>query len=83
MPKPRPVVGNFQPRYTLHKPVTKEVAAKALAQLQKENARKMGDVPRAELENPKDASWVDKLDFAEEAIACPSLMRCGVHTNHS
>jgi hypothetical protein len=48
--------------------VSKEVADKWLAQLEAEVARKAGAVPRALRENPKDASWVDKLDFSEPNI---------------
>ncbi len=59
---------SFKPKYPLHQPVSKEVADKTLAGLEAEVARKSGTVPRALLENPKDASWADKLDFSEPNI---------------
>jgi len=67
-PSFRFVVADFRPRYSVHQPVTMEVAERFRKQLQAEIARKTGDVPRAELENPPDAAWVDKLDFAEPKI---------------
>jgi hypothetical protein len=67
-PSFRFVVADFRPRYSVHQPVSKEVAERYRKQLEAEIARKTGDVPRAELENPPDAAWVDKLDFAEPKI---------------
>jgi hypothetical protein len=62
------VVADFRPRYPVHQPVSMEVAERYRKQLEAEIVRKTGDVPRAELENPPDAAWVDKLDFAEPKI---------------
>ena len=59
---------SFTPKYPLQPPLSKEAADKWLAQMEAEVDRKSGTVPRALLENPKDASWVDKLDFAEPNI---------------
>jgi len=64
----RPAAAGFHQKYPLNKPVSKEVAERALAQFRAEVARKTGDVPRAELENPPDAAWVARLDFAEPRI---------------
>ena len=64
----QPVATGFQQKYPLNKPVSKEIAERALAQLRAEVARKNGDVPRAELENPRDGAWVEKVDFAEPKI---------------
>ncbi len=59
---------SFTPKYPLHQPVSRQVADKWLTQLEAEVARKSGAIPPALLENPKDASWVDKLDFSEPNI---------------
>ena len=59
---------SFKPKYPLQPPLSKEAADKWLAQMEAEVDRKSGTVPRALLEDPKDASWVDKLDFAEPSI---------------
>ena len=59
---------NFKPKSPLGPPLSQEAADKWLAQMEAEVDRKSGTVPRALLEDPKDASWVDKLDFAEPSI---------------
>jgi hypothetical protein len=66
---PRPVVRNFQRKIAdLRAPMTMAGAQKELADVRAYVARNVGTPTDAELENPPDASWTDRLDFEEPRI---------------
>ena len=66
---PRPVVRNFQPRFArLRDPMTSAGAQKELADVRAYVHRNTGTPTDAELENPPDATWTDRLDFEEPRI---------------
>ena len=59
---------SFQPKHTLHQPVSQEVADKWLAQLEAEAARKAGTVPRG-LVHKSAAYWSDyKSDMIRQVF---------------
>lgn len=66
---PRPVVRNFQRKSAnLRAPMTMVGAQKELADVRAYVYRNVGTPTDAELENPPDASWTDRLDFEEPRI---------------
>ena len=66
---PRPVVRNFQRKFAhLRDPLTMAGAQKELADVRAYVYRNVGTPTDAELENPPDASWTDRLDFEEPRI---------------
>jgi hypothetical protein len=66
---PRPVVQNFQRRFAnLRNPMTSAGAQKELADVRTYVRRNTGTPTDAELENPPDAGWTDRLDFEEPRI---------------
>jgi hypothetical protein len=66
---PRPVIRNFQRRFAnLRDPLTMAGAQKELADVRAYVHRNTGTPTDAELENPPDASWTDRLDFEEPRI---------------
>jgi hypothetical protein len=66
---PRPVVRNFQRKVaSLRDPLTMAGAQKELADVRAYVDRNVGTPTDAELENPPDASWTDRLDFEEPRI---------------
>jgi hypothetical protein len=66
---PRPVVQNFQRKFaTLRAPMTFASAQKELADVRAYVGRNVGTPTDAELNNPPDATWTDRLDFEEPRI---------------
>ncbi|HMG87330.1 MAG TPA: hypothetical protein VK574_16480 [Terracidiphilus sp.] len=66
---PRPVVRNFQRKSAnLRAPLTLAGAQKELADVRAYVDRNVGTPTDAELENPPDATWTDRLDFEEPRI---------------
>jgi hypothetical protein len=66
---PRPMVRNFQRKFAdLRAPMTMAGAEKELADVRTYVYRNVGTPTDAELENPPDASWTDRLDFEEPRI---------------
>lgn len=66
---PRPVVRNFQRNSAnLRAPLTLAGAQKELADVRAYVYRNVGTPTDAELENPPDATWTDRLDFEEPRI---------------
>jgi len=66
---PRPTVRNFQRKFAhLRDPLTMAGAQKELADVRAYVYRNTGTPTAAELENPPDASWTDRLDFEEPRI---------------
>ncbi len=66
---PKPVVRNFQRKYAhLHDPLTLDRANSALAEMRTYVFRNVGTPTDAELNNPPDATWTDRLDFEEPRI---------------
>ena len=66
---PRPVVRNFQRKFAnLRDPLTLAGAEKELADVRAYVYRNTGTPTDAELENPPDATWTDRLDFEEPRI---------------
>jgi hypothetical protein len=66
---PRPVVRNFQRRFAnLREPMTMAGAQKELDEVRAYVYRNVGTPTDAELNNPPDASWTDRLDFEEPRI---------------
>ena len=66
---PKPVVRNFQRKFAhLHDPLTLERAYSAKEEMRKYVYRNVGTPTDAELNNPPDATWTDRLDFEEPRI---------------
>ena len=66
---PEPVVRNFQRRFAnLRNSLTMAGAQKELADVRAYVHRNTGTPTDAELENPPDATWTDRLDFEEPRI---------------
>jgi hypothetical protein len=66
---PMPVVRNFQRKFAhLRDPLTSAGAQKELEDVRAYVYRNVGTPTDAELENPPDASWTDRLDFEEPRI---------------
>jgi hypothetical protein len=66
---PRPVVRSFQRKFAnLRDPLTVAGAQKELADVHTYVHRNVGIPTDAELENPPDATWTDRLDFEEPRI---------------
>ncbi|MGA8088126.1 MAG: hypothetical protein WCA10_12525 [Terracidiphilus sp.] len=66
---PKPIVRNFQRRFAnLRDPLTMAGAQKELEDVRAYVRRNTGTPTDAELENPPDATWTDRLDFEEPRI---------------